>query len=313
MPHFTSQPWSRLTSAVSGSSSVFALGAAFGFAGAFSFLPFAAGAFFFFLGSSSMTLDRSLSDTSPFVSAFFAGSGSASLSSSTAAPGLDVGFGESSSSESSVTVFFPRRTNFLGGSLSASDISAGGSESSASDSSDSVFARFLGFLAGAAALRLVPLAFSVAALVFFSAGFALGLGAAFLGVGCGEGSSEQNFSYIFLVPGQELEVGLLTTASTMTFCDFSFHVESVLKKPSSRASSFSARARTRFTVRSSLFPDLWIAMTMSRSLFEMYASEGWAASESDMMGGAFVAGVDDRRPYAIDAAVRAGTSPVAHT
>jgi hypothetical protein len=112
--------------------------------------------------------------------------------------GLDVGFGASSSSESSVTTFFPRRIGFLGGSLSASDISAGGSESSASDSSDSVFARFLGFLAGAAAFRLTPRAFSVVAFVFFSAGFALGFGAAFLGVGSGEGSSAQNFSYTFL-------------------------------------------------------------------------------------------------------------------
>lgn len=140
-----------------------------------------------------MTLDRSLSDTSPFVSIFFAGSVLASLSSS-AVVGFEVGSGVSSSSESSATTLFRRRIGFLVGSLSASDISAGGSESSASDSSDSVFARFLGFLAGAAALRLTPRAFSVAAFVFFCAGFALGFGAAFLGVGSGEGSSLQNFS-----------------------------------------------------------------------------------------------------------------------
>lgn len=149
-----------------------------------------------------MTLESSLSDMSPAVSGAFAGVACGSLLSSAGALGLDAGLGAglgaSSSSESSATTFLPWRAGFFGGSLSASDTSAGGSERSASDSSDSVFARFLGFLVGAVALRFTPRAPSVVALVFFSAGFALGLGAAFFGVGCGEGSSLQNFSWVFL-------------------------------------------------------------------------------------------------------------------
>ncbi|KAH8641199.1 hypothetical protein IG631_04140 [Alternaria alternata] len=96
-----------------------------------------------------------------------------------------------------------------------------------------------------------------------------------------------------------------TTASTIVFCDFSFQAESVLKKPSSRPSSFSARARTRFTVRSSLFPDLCMAMTMSRSLLAMVASEGLSASESDMVRSALVVLMIDGQ-YAIDAATGNG-------
>lgn len=74
-----------------------------------------------------------------------------------------------------------------------------------------------------------------------------------------------------------------TTASTIASWLFCFHCASVLKKPASRPSSFSARALTRLTVKSSALPDWCIVMTTSRSLREMASSDGMPASESDMV------------------------------
>lgn len=89
-----------------------------------------------------------------------------------------------------------------------------------------------------------------------------------------------------------------TTSSLIIFSLRAFQSPVDLKYPAVRPSVSSAASRTRFTVNSSMFPDLKIVATWSRSVFSRTWSEGMldtslsaSDSESDIVNIVYFGGI----------------------